>query len=344
MELAITIFLFVLGIALIVKGGDTFVDAAIWFSEITGIPKAIIGATVVSLATTLPEMLVSFIAAGEGKVDMAIGNGVGSVTANTGLIMGLAIVFLSMTIERKDYLPKSALVICAASILAVFGAGGSIGIVPNIILILLFVVAMWENIREARKSIELTVNSDLAENIDDGLDGVIDDYDQDMDNDGKPDVTNKNIIINIMKFIIGAAAIIIGAQLLVDNGSELAKIFGVPERIIGVTVIAVGTSLPELVTTLSAIKKNEGALSIGNILGANIIDLTLIIPICSLISGKALPVSEMVGMIDLPACLIITAMALIPALIMKKFAKPLGFVVLFAYLVYVLITTGVIGL
>lgn len=341
MELAITIILFVIGLILIIKGGDTFVEAAIWFSEITGIPKAIIGATVVSLATTLPEMLVSFIAAAEGKVDMAIGNGVGSVTANTGLIMGLAIVCLAMTIERKDYLPKSVLVILSAAILVFFGSSGSIGLFPNIILIILFILAMAENIREARKAI-IIPSDDLGENIDDGLDGVIDDFDMDKDNDGKPEITNKNIIINVLKFIIGAAAIILGAQLLVDNGSELARLFGIPERIIGVTVIAIGTSLPELVTTISAIRKKEGALSIGNILGANIIDLTLIIPVCSLISGKALPVSEAVGSIDLTACLIIITITLVPALIMKKFNRTLGVIVIMSYLLYVLITTGII--
>lgn len=98
-------------------------------------------------------------------------------------------------------------------------------------------------------------------------------------------------MINVAKFVIGAAGIVCGADLLVDNGSELARFAGISERIIGVTIVAIGTSLPELITTLTAIVKKQSALSVGNIIGANIIDLTLILPLCSLFSGKPLPIT-----------------------------------------------------
>lgn len=104
MELAITIALFVLGLLFVIKGGDYFVDAASWIAEKTGVPKLIVGATIVSVATTLPEMLVSCMAAAQGKVDLSIGNAVGSVTANIGLIMALAIIFMPGAINRKTYL------------------------------------------------------------------------------------------------------------------------------------------------------------------------------------------------------------------------------------------------
>ena len=110
-----------------------------------------------------------------------------------------------------------------------------------------------------------------------------------------------------------------GADLLVQNGSQIALFLGVPERVVSVTVIAIGTSLPELITTLTAIAKRQAALSIGNIIGANIIDLALILPICSLIHGNALPVSSQVATIDLPACLFIGAIAVIPALLTRNF-------------------------
>ena len=125
------------------------------------------------------------------------------------------------------------------------------------------------------------------------------------DNSGKerdPSLTQKKtIVINIIKFFVGAVGIVWGADILVDSGSDLARIFGVSERIIGVTLVAVGTSLPELITTITAISKKQSALSVGNIIGANIMDLTLIMPLSALISGKPLPVSMSSAIIDFPA-------------------------------------------
>ena len=113
MELALMLAIFLAGIILIVKGGDYFVDAASWIAEVSGVPKLIVGATIVSLATTLPEMLVSLMAAAQGKVDMAVGNAVGSVTANIGLIMALSVLCMPVAILRGDYLLKSALMLAA---------------------------------------------------------------------------------------------------------------------------------------------------------------------------------------------------------------------------------------
>ena len=111
-----------------------------------------------------------------------------------------------------------------------------------------------------------------------------------------------------------------------------------PERIIGVTIIAIGTSLPELVTTITAIAKKHASLSVGNIIGANIIDLTLILPISAMIYGGGLPVSRQVAMMDLPACLLVGCIAVIPALISKKFRRSQGIVLLFTYAAYVVLT------
>ena len=121
MELALVILLFLLGIVLIVKGGDAFVDAASWIAEVSGIPKLIVGATIVSIATTIPEMLVSVMAAAGGMVDMSVGNAVGSVTANLGLIMAISVLCMPAVIRRGDYLLKSVLMLCAAGIIVLAG-------------------------------------------------------------------------------------------------------------------------------------------------------------------------------------------------------------------------------
>ena len=155
----------------------------------------------------------------------------------------------------------------------------------------------------------------------------------------KEEQADKNDIAkNILFFIIGAAAIVIGSRLMVNHGSEIAMILGVPERIIAVTLVAVGTSLPELVTTITAIAKKESALSIGNIIGANIIDLSLILPICSLVSGKPLPVIGNCLTIDIPASLIVTLVATLPLLVKQKSSKLLGILLLILYGVYLFIT------
>ena len=318
MELVITIALLVLGIVLIVKGGDIFVDAATWMAEVSGIPKFIIGATVVSVATTLPELFVSVIAASQGKVDMSIGNAVGSVTANIGLIMALSLIFIPMAIKRKDFAVKVSLMMGAALLLVVFGSGGSFGIFPSVLFLCIFAVNVAENIISAKRA-------------------MVSGGDEE-----KEKTEGKEIIINIAKFVIGAAAIVWGADLLVDNGSKLATIMGVPERVISVTIIAIGTSLPELVTTVTSIVKKQGNLSVGNIIGANIIDLTLIMPICAIVSGGALPVTAQVGRVDLPACLVVGAIAVIPTMITKKFSRWQGFVLIAVYIAYVIITTVVV--
>ena len=312
----LTAVLFILGIVLVVKGGDYFVDAATWIAEVSGIPKLIIGATVVSVATTLPEMLVSVMAAVDKKVDMSIGNAVGSVTANIGLIMAISLIFIPTIIKRKDYLLKSVLMLAAAAVIVVCGFAGEINILLSVILLVVFAVFFVENYLVAKKAVSTTKKEERD-----------------------PELTKaKVVVVNILKFVFGAAGIVIGARLLVDKGSEIALYFGVSERIIGVTMVAIGTSLPELITTISAISKKQSDLSVGNIIGANIMDLTLIMPLSALISGRSLPVTQTAMMIDLPACLLVGTIAIVPALIRKKFSRVQGFILIGVYIGYVVLT------
>ena len=325
MELFLTILLFVVGLFMIIKGGDFFVDAASWFAEISGIPKLIVGATVVSFATTLPELLVSTIAAVQGrslgdpgKVDMAIGNAIGSVTANLGLIMALALLFMPAVIRRKDYMLKSILMLGAAGIIAIASSQGTLGWIPSILLILIFVIAMAENVHAA--VVTMRAESECGEVI------------------ARPAIERKTLIINIIKFVIGIVGIVWGADILVDKGSALAAQIGIPEGIIGVTIIAVGTSLPELVTTLTAIAKKQSDLSVGNIIGANIIDLTMILPINMIAYGTNLPFSAQAARLDLPTCLLVGTIATVPALIAGKFRRWQGILLLIVYFAYITIS------
>lgn len=312
-NIVFAVIMFIIGLIFIVKGGDIFVDAATWIAEATGIPKFIIGATVVSFATTLPELIVSSIAALKGQNDMAIGNAIGSVTANVGLIMSISLLCIPAIAKRKEIWIKSSLMILAVSALLAFSCNFDFNLWQSIIMIAIFAVFMAENILSGKKSI------DVAEEK------------------SRPKVNGKEIATNVIKFIVGAAGIVIGADLLVDDGTIIAQRIGVSEAIIGVTIIAVGTSLPELVTTVTAIIKKQSDLSIGNIIGANIIDLTMILPICAFLSGGSLPVGKQSVYLDIPVCLIIICIAIIPTLIAQKLNRWQGVLMLSVYIGYIVI-------
>lgn len=314
-NLVSVLLLFTAGLVLIIKGGDLFVDAATWIAEASGIPKFIIGATVVSFATTLPEMLVSVFAALEGNADIAVGNAVGSVTANTGLIMCLSLVCMNCAMTRKQFGVKAGILLVTIVVLFGFTRDGQLSVFESAIILVFFAIFLAENLIAGRREQENEAS----------------------ESDARAKIDAKTMAINIAKFVFGAAAIVLGAQLLIDNGSALARMLNVPDSIIAATMIAIGTSLPELVTTITAIRKKQSSLSVGNIIGANIMDLTLIMPLCALIQGKSLIVERQGMLLDIPACLVISAAALIPALISGKFKRWIGYLIGGLYIVYLII-------
>lgn len=339
--------LFIVGLVLIIKGGDWFVDSASWIAEVAGVPKFVIGATIVSIATTLPEMIVSITATAKGNVEMAAGNAIGSVTANTAMIMGIFIVCMPFAIKRKSFAPKAIMMFLASAALVLgciftakkemtfsdeTGDFYSLSTIGLIVLAVIFIAFFIENFMSMKKeSIQIEPS---PENI--GLqqeDGII---------PTKEKATTADWAKNILMFLLGAAGTVIGAQLLVKYGTQIAESLHVPQRVISVVAIAIGTSLPELVTTITALRKKAGSLSVGNILGANIIDLTLILPICSFVSmgqskslSAALAVSANSVEIDMIVCLAAIAIAIIPTIISQKFRRWQGIVMLAGYLAYV---------
>lgn len=309
-SLAVIILLFVLGLVLIIKGGDWFVDAAGWIAEVSGIPRFIVGATIVSVATTLPELFVSSIAASKGQAEMAIGNAIGSVTANTALIMALSMVFMHVTFKRKDYLFKSVLLMGTVALLWALCGDGTLPVARGMIMFVVFALFIWENVKAAKKE----------------------DANEPEEKPEKP--TRQTVLKNIVLFVLGAAGIVIGSDLLVDNGTLLAQRLGVPENVVALTAVAIGTSLPELVTAITSIVKKEASLSVGNVIGANIIDTALILPVCSVISGGTLQVAASTVRVDMPVCLAVTMIALIPALISQRFRRWQGILLIGIYIAY----------
>ena len=298
-NLFFVLVLFGAGLFCIMKGGDLFVDAATWIAESTGIPKFIIGATVVSFATTMPELLVSLFSAFEGNADIAVGNAVGSVTANTGLILCISLVCMQCAMTRRQYAGKACLLLSAICLLFVFTRDGSLSLWESAAILAVFAFYMAESLLAGRREQGAEQPAE------------------------KPKKDGRTVAWNIGKFVLGAAAIVLGAQLLIDNGS----------------MIAIGTSLPELVTTIISIRKKQASLSVGNIIGANILDLTLIMPLCALLQGRPQPIERQGMLLDIPACLVISAAVMIPALACGKFKRWMGILAGALYIAYLIMFT-----
>ena len=309
------VLFFLLGLALIVKGGDWFLDGAVWIAETTGVPRFIIGATIVSLATTLPELTVSITGVLEGEVDLAVGNAVGSVTANVGLILGISVVCLPSLVNKKQFNFKAILMAAGAALLLFLCRGGVLTVLPSMLLFVIFALYLGNNLLDAR--------SGMAES-----------------REGRTErrtVSHRQTIMKLFLFAIGVTGIVIGSRLLITYGSQLALLLGVPSSIIGVTMVAVGTSLPELVTTLTAIVKKEASMSVGNIIGANVIDLTLILPACTAVSDGHLQIGSQTTALDLPVCLTLVMTAILPPLLKGRFYRWQGVVMLALYVGYVVV-------
>lgn len=303
---------FFLGTVLIIKGGSIFIDAACWTSEVTGISKAVIGATIVSLATTSPEYFVSLIATLKGYNDLSIGNAVGSLSANLGIAFGLLAIFAPGATTDRLFGVKGVIMIVSTVTLLLFCSDATVTVVEGIILLLLFVLSTFVNIRYSK---------DAAEYIE---------YKQ---------TNSRDTAVNVAKFICGAGAIILGSNLIVDNGQIIATRLGVSEAVIGLTFVAIGTSLPEIVTSIAAIVKKQNALSIGNIIGANILDSTLILSTGAFISGGNLKVSLSTIKVDLPMALLLMIIAVLPTAIGRRIYRWQGGLMFGVYALYLLYIT-----
>ena len=313
MNIWITVLLFLIGLTLIVKGGDWFLDGAVWIAESTGVPRFIIGATIVSLATTLPELTVSVTGVLQGEVDLAVGNAVGSVTANLGLILGISVVCIPSVVSKKQFNLKAVLMMAGGGLLLALCRGGGLAFLPSLLLFVIFLTYLGSNIADARQG--------MAERRE--------------EHPGRRTVSHRQMFMKLGLFAAGITAIVVGSRLLITYGSELALQLGVPSSIIGVSMVAIGTSLPELVTTLTAIAKNEASMSLGNFIGATVIDLTLILPVCSAVSGGRLTIGTQTTALDLPFCFFMCCLAVVPPLLKGKFYRWQGILMLAAYAGYV---------
>ncbi len=348
MELFLAVLMFAAGMVLIIKGGDWFVDSATWIAKAAKIPSFIIGATIVGLATSLPEVIVSVVASIQGKNDMAVGNAVGSVIANTGLIIAIAFSFMNLVTPRKEYWQQCLMLVATIAVLWVGSSQGILNIWASIIMALICIAFIVVSIIQGRRSIntEKPIEIKEAKKLTETLTTnqrertVVSEIknQEDSKKDDEILINKKNIIKNIFFFFLGAACVILGSNFLIDGGSTIASTLGVPERIIAITLVAVGTSLPELVTTIVAIRKKEGGLMAGNIIGSNIIDLCLILPICSFVAYDSFVVSHQSLIIDIPFCLALSLIMVVPMLWKQRSYKWQGVLLLLVYATYLTVS------
>lgn len=323
----ISIVLFIIGLVLLIFCGDWFVDGATGIARKFHIPELIIGATVVSIGTTLPEVMVSADAAIKGQGATAYGNAIGSIICNTALILAITIAVKPSKVDKKS-LKTPVIFFFVAALIYVLNAYifKRFSLASGIVLLLVFVIYMIYTVITTKKRMvqEVKTTEPAEEN-------------RNEEEEEEKEKKEKPVWQNILLLVVGAIGIAFGANLLVDNGVIIAGAMGVPESVIALTMIALGTSLPELVTAITSLVKGHGSLSLGNIIGANFFNLVLVSGISTTLSPFDLPVEKTIGglnaslVVDLPLMIIVMLIVTIPALIKGKLTRAQGIILLVLY-------------
>lgn len=315
------VVLFIVGLICLIFGGDWFVDGSTGIAKKFHIPELLIGATIVSIGTTLPEVMVSATGALEGHSQMAYGNAIGSCICNVALIAAITLsIAPSDKVDRKPLAIPAIFFFASALIYTIVSyTTGYFSRILGIVLLAIFVLYISLQVRDALKIQKST------------------DKTQQNEEDDKCPITK-----NIALLVIGAVLIAIGANLLVNNGTIIAEFLGVPESVIALTFVALGTSLPELVTAITSLIKGHGLLSLGNIIGANLLNLVFVSGLAITLSPFSIPADKLLfGMnaallVDIPLMIIVMLIMTIPAFFKGKLYRWQGILLLALYIAYLL--------
>lgn len=311
------VFLILIGFVLLIKGADFLVNGSVGIAKKFHIPEIIIGLTIVSIGTSMPELIVSITSAIEGYSDMAIGNVVGSNVANLLLILGVAAVLQPIVLKKETRLIEIPICL-AVSVIFYFicNYGQNVTKTEGLILIGLFVLFIIYTIIMAIKGNEF-------------------DKEEQIENEENKNEKDMPVLKSIFNVILGIIALKFGGDLVVNNAVKVAEWFGLSEKIISVTILAIGTSLPELVTTVSAAVKKESDIAIGNILGSNIFNMLLIIGVSALIKPITYNLSYNIDMyIAIIAVSVLFLFSYIPP--KNKMSRANGIIYLMIYVAYII--------
>lgn len=317
----VPILLFALGLVLLIKGGDWFVDGATGIARRFKIPELLIGATVVSIGTTLPEVMVSATSAVSGHGEIAYGNAIGSIICNTALIAALTIAIRPGKIDRQSLILPVSFFFGSAMFYSIISyTTGTFTRATGVILFATFVVYIVLSVMQVKNQKPELEVAEAKEETE------------------EPEASSKkDLIKDIVLLVVGAALIAFGADFLVDNGTIIAEKLGVPESVIALTFVALGTSLPELVTAITSLAKGHGALSLGNIIGANLFNLVLVSAVSVLLSPFDVPSSNQIFginsslVLDIPVMLAVMLILTIPSIIRGKLSRVQGISLLAIY-------------
>ncbi len=329
------VFLLIFGLILLIKGGDWFVDAATGIAKRFKLPELLIGATVVSIGTTLPEVMTSAMGALAGNGAMAYGNAIGSIICNTALVAATTVAIKPGKADKKTLIFPVA---CFFAVMAFYALNayiaGTFALWMGIILLLAFVVYMVINVLNMKKNPE-----EAEETVEESS----------LEAPELP-VSNANLIlVKDIAVLIGSALVIaIGAHLLVESATEIAVNLGVPQTVISLTIVALGTSLPELVTAITSLIKGHGALSLGNVIGANIFNLVLVSGAAITINPFDVPAeATFLGnnaslIFDIPLVFAVMGILTIPPILKGKMYRWQGIALLSLYVAYCVLQFAII--
>ena len=311
-----SVLLFAVGLVLLIKGGDWFVDGATGLAKRFNLPDIVVGATVVSIGTTLPEVMVSTTGALQGSGAMAYGNAIGSIICNTALIAAISIVCNPGPVNTKSmktpamFFFGSAALYCLASYV--------LGTFPRwmgFVMLSIFVVYTVLTVRNGLK------NPDEAH--------------EEEEEESK----QRTLVAELVLLVLGAAVIAVGADLLVEHGQIIARGLGVPETVVALLFVALGTSLPELVTTITSLRSGHASLGVGNVIGANVFNLVLVSGVAVSLAPFDVPCENtlldtglnMSLVFEIPVMLGVMALMIFPTLASKKLARWQGIALLGIY-------------
>jgi len=332
MQTILTYILLILGFVFLVKGADWFVGGSSSVARLLHVPSIVIGLTIVAFGTSAPELAVSVTAALAGSNDIAIGNVVGSNFFNLLMVVGICAIIKPMKIEKailKKEFPLS--IICGILLLIFsldFGSGQVIGRIEGILFLIVFVFYVYMQVRSALKSKHETEISKKAAKKHMADDGEL----QAAQMAAEEPVHVMSPLMSILLIIIGLVLIITGGNLVVDSATEIARSLGLSEAFIGLTVVAFGTSLPELVTSIVAARKGENDLALGNVIGSNIFNILLILGVSAAIHPVSVAFASIIDLIILTAVSIIT---LLMAWRGEEINRKEGAAMVLMYLIYV---------
>ena len=314
-----SVLLFDVGLVLLIKGGDWFVDGATGIAKRFNLPDIVVGATVVSIGTTLPEVMVSTTGALQGSGAMAYGNAIGSIICNTALIAAISITCNPGPVNVKSMKTPAIFFFCSAALYCV--ASYVLGTFPRwmgFVMLSIFVCYMVLTVRNGMK------NPDEAEH--------------EEEEEGK----QRTLLMELVLLIVGAAVIAVGADLLVEHGQIIAIGLGVPETVVALLFVALGTSLPELVTTITSLKKGRASLGVGNVIGANVFNLVLVSGVAVSLAPFDVPCENfllntglnMSLVFEIPVMLGVMSLMIFPTLATKKLARWQGIALMGIYVAF----------